>query len=110
MKKNILAIALAAMVPFSFAMAGDGKHFDGQNHQKMHEKFAQELNLTAEQQVQIKEIKAKHREARKAEMDEIKNVLTPEQQVKMKEMRSEMKEKHKDRMKQHKGHSETASE
>lgn len=110
MKKNILAIALAAMVPFSFAMAGEGKHFDGDHHKKMQDKFAQELNLTTEQQSQIKEIKAKHREARKSEMEEIKSVLTPEQQAKMDEMRAKMKEKHKERMKKHKDNSEIASE
>jgi len=109
MKKNILAIALAAMVPFSFAMAGEGKHFDGDHHKKMQDKFAQELNLTTEQQSQIKEIKAKHREARKSEMEDIKSVLTPEQQSKMDKMHSKMKDNHKERTKKHKDHAETAS-
>lgn len=71
MKKNILAIALAAMVPFSFAMAGEDKHFDGDHHKKMQDEIKNVL--TPEQQSKMDKMHSKmkdnHKERTKKHKD-----------------------------------------
>ena len=69
-----------------------------------HYKWAKELNLSAEQQAKIKEIRAKRadekqklkeemQKLRESERQEIRNILTPEQQQKMDAQREKRKEK-----------------
>jgi len=68
--------------------------------------FESELNLSEDQKAKIQLIREKykesHKEARQAEMSEIKSVLTPEQRVKADEMHSKMKEKMKEHMSKNK--------
>lgn len=87
MKKTFLSIIIASVIPFSVAFAGDGEQ--RAPHKDMGEKFAKELNLTAEQKAKIDDIKSKHRESRAAEREEIKSVLTPEQQAKLETMKKD---------------------
>jgi len=86
MKKALLSIIVAASIPFSVAFAGEGPRHP---HKQFDEKFAQELNLSAEQQAKIKEIREKHNNSRKAERAEIKAVLTPAQQTKMEALKKD---------------------
>ncbi|HZW76787.1 MAG TPA: hypothetical protein VFF21_00625 [Flavobacteriaceae bacterium] len=69
-----------------------------------HEKWAKELNLSAEQQDKIKDIRSKRaaekqklkeemQKLRDAERQEIREILTPEQQQKMDVQREKRKEK-----------------
>jgi len=97
MKKLIIAAVLASTLPFSFAMAGTGVGgHDGGPKGKHQERFAQEVGLTDAQKTQIEAIKTKYNTNRKAEMDEIQNVLTPEQKEKAKALHEARMEKFKE--------------
>lgn len=106
MKKIIfLSIALISS-SFSFANE-DTQHTEHRMPPHMMMKkhmanFDSELNLSDEQKEKIKLIREKHKEARQAEMAEIKAVLTPEQRKKAEEMHSKMIEKMKEHMSKNK--------
>ena len=83
-----------------------GAHFDReQTHKEMSQKIAQDLNLTKEQQEQakaihekgkkdiepllneMKDLRQKMDEKRRANMEEFEQILTPEQKAKFEEMK-----------------------
>lgn len=92
--KNKLALALALIIPASFAYAEDSATQTPDvnkpaHHQKMDRagfknKMDKELALTDEQKSSIKQIMVQSREETNTK---IMNVLTPEQQIKFKEMK-----------------------
>ena len=121
MKNNMLSILLAASVISSGVLSVEayaedvapkmpsfGQHMDPvQMRQKMQQKMAEELGLTAEQQKQaealsekskaemeplmqeMKDIRVKMDEKRRANMEEFEKILTPEQKEKFEALKNE---------------------
>lgn len=124
MKKILLTLMCAtALVVSANANAKDKKDFpngEPPRHERMADKLARDLNLTAEQKTQADKIRKDGREKvkplmekmkkiheemdklREDNMKEFEKILTPEQQEKFAQIKAEMK-KHDMRRKGHKG-------
>lgn len=89
MKKTIIALAMASILPMGAFAAEDVSHKQGHKRggpQPMYE----QLELTEAQKSQVKDImKAQHQETEA----KIAAVLTPEQNEKLKTIKAEQKEK-----------------
>lgn len=124
MKKILLTLMCAtALVMSANANAKEKRDFpngEPPRHERMADKLAQDLNLTAEQKTQADKIRKDGREKVKPLMEKVKKIheemdklrednmkefekiLTPEQQEKFAQIKAEMK-KHDMRRKGHKG-------
>lgn len=94
------AVEIAPTVITAKPVAGDQPpapphgEFKGRGDHGPRGDFFKDLNLTEEQKAKFKEIRDKHRDAAKEEID---SVLTPEQRAKFKEMKDARDEKFKAR-------------
>ena len=108
MKKTLIAGLFALTTAASgVALAMPGMHGDmGKHHERHMERIATELELTAEQQEQLRAVHEEQFEKMKALHEEKKErgdaSLTEEQREKMQQMREEKREKMKKHMEQRK--------
>ena len=93
-KFKVLIAGLAATVTMLLAVPGVAENGQGQGHHhrgkhgaKMMEKMSSELNLTSEQQAQIKTIFESHKDNFKQLREQMKSTFTEEQRQAMKEAR-----------------------
>ncbi len=99
MKKTLIALALAAAIPFAAyaAMEGKGGHSRGDRLQRMTEV----LNLDESQQELMKKTFEEHKAERKAMREQMRaridEILTPEQRAKRDEMREQRREHRRER-------------
>ncbi len=98
-KKTIVALALATVIPFAAyaTMEGQSGHKRGDRLARMTEK----LNLDDAQQELMKSIRDRHRAERKAMREQMRaridEILTPEQRAKREEMREQRREHRRER-------------
>ena len=99
MKKTLVALALAAVIPFAAyaAMDGKGEHTRGDRYQRMTES----LNLDDSQQELMKKLLEEHKAERKAMRESMRaridEILTPEQRAKRDELREQRREHRRER-------------
>lgn len=103
MKKTLIALTLAAIIPAAAYAAGDtrGHHSRGPHV----ERLAERLELSEEQQAKVRALFEEQREQHMALREQMREqmhgkmaeVLTPEQLAKMEAMRAEHKEKRKEK-------------
>lgn len=112
--KRILTGALALMLFAGLAQAQAKQDTSGHNHKTNQEMMMKQLNLTSDQQLQLKairdnerkemqafktksltadQLKTQRKELHKKYHDQMQSVLTPAQKDQMKKMRAEKKEK-----------------
>lgn len=111
MNKKILTIALALSLPLAVAASAGDKgpdDFAGHRGDRV-ERLAKELDLTAEQKVQLQAVFQQEHEKRKAMREEthsqIQGLLNQDQMVKFEELRKNRHEKwqkHRQERRQHK--------
>lgn len=106
MKKMILAMTLAAVVPLAAYAAVDGpsRHDRGARMERM----AERLNLDESQKTRMealfKEHKAERQALREQMQAQIREILNEEQFAKMQEHREKRREHRKERRERHKNH------
>jgi len=107
MNKTIIAIALAATVPFAVIAASQGTEGDPKQCRKGDriERMAEELNLSDPQKNQVKEIFQQHHQKHEALRQELRQqlqtVLSAEQLATFDEMRKNRHEKWRHRLEDH---------
>ena len=108
MKKTLMAGLFAlTTAAASVALAMPGMDGDMRKHHDRHmERIATELELTAEQQEQLRTVHEEHFEKMKAlhedKQERVEAILTAEQRQKMQELHEEKREKMKKHMEQRK--------
>ena len=99
MKKTLIALALAAIIPAAAYAASDkgGEHMRGAHV----ERLAERLELNEEQQAKMRALFEEHRAQRKTMREQMRGemaeVLTPEQLAKMEAMRDDHREHRKEK-------------
>jgi Spy/CpxP family protein refolding chaperone len=97
--KTIIALALAAIIPTAVLAATDGGA--GYHRGPNVERLAERLDLSAEQQEQVRALFEAHKAERQAMREKMRasmaEVLTPDQQAKMETMREMRRAKRKER-------------
>ena len=92
MKKTLIALALAAVIPFAAYAAMDGQGARGDRLQRMTEV----LNLDDSQQELMKRLLEEHKAERKAMRESMRaridEILTPEQRAKREELHEHRRE------------------
>ena len=103
MNKTIIALTLAAAIPFAAYAAtnGDGSHHRGDRLERM----AQTLNLDDAQKARMKALLAEHRAERKALREQMRSqigeILNDDQRAKFDEVRAQRRAKHKSKRGRH---------
>lgn len=96
MKKTLLATVMVLATGFSGALLADSHGKSGDRYEKHMQYMTEKLELSSEQQGQLKGLHEKQREQRRALREthqaEVNAILTQEQQAKMAEMRAEKHE------------------
>jgi Spy/CpxP family protein refolding chaperone len=89
MKRMLISIMGISLIPMSIAFAAGNPVDETSNwFEKKIGRYYQDLNLTEQQKVQLRDIHQKHR---LAEDKEVMGVLTPEQQKKWDELKNSRK-------------------
>ncbi len=89
MKKLLISIMGITLIPLSIAAHAGDASTDKNWVEKKIGRYYQDLDLTAQQKTQLRDIHQKHRLAEDAE---VKSVLTPEQVKKWEELKNTRKE------------------
>ncbi|MEH6499324.1 MAG: hypothetical protein V7751_08040 [Pseudoalteromonas distincta] len=103
MKKTLLATVMVIATGFSGALLADDHGKAGDRHEKYMQHMTKTLDLSTEQQTQLKAIHETHGEQYRALREQHKNevnaLLNADQQAKLAEMREQKREKMAERWK-----------
>lgn len=104
MKKTLLATVMVIATGFSGALLADEHGKAGDRHEKYMQHMTKELDLSSEQQTQLKGIYekhgAEHRALREKHQSEVNAVLNTDQQAKLADLREKKREKMAERWKE----------